>query len=301
VAERDDVRRLVVGTAAIGLPYGLPAPGAAAPLLIDRTVATTLIDAAASAGVGAFDTAPAYGEAEMRLGAALGARGRVWTKLASAPAGVDLPDHIDRSLTHSCAALRRSRLDLVQWHNWTRALAHDATWRGCWRALGDDPRVAQLGASTYGVDDAVAAVASGLFTVVQVEFNLLNQAVVAAIADAARAAGVAIAVRSVLLQGVLTDRATALPPHLAALAEPAARARRIAESHRLDLATMAIRAALDHPAVSWVLIGLDGRAQLDQALAAARAAPLDTARRRQLAALDLGGVAITDPRTWRAA
>jgi aryl-alcohol dehydrogenase-like predicted oxidoreductase len=294
-----DVSRLVVGTAAIGLPYGLPRAGESAPRLMDDADATALIRAAEVAGIGAFDTAPAYGVAEARLGAAISPRARVWTKVSAAP---DSPGDLAtslRSLADSLGALRRPQIDLLQWHNWTGVLgAASGSFPGHWRALGQDPRVAALGATTYGREDALAAVTSGLFRVVQVEWNLLNQGVVAYIAEAARSRNVSIAVRSVFLQGVLTDRGERLPPHLAGLEQARARAQSMARKWGIGLHALALRAALDHPAVRWVLIGLDGREQLDQALAVAAMAPLSGMQRQELAQLDLGGDAITDPRTW---
>jgi aryl-alcohol dehydrogenase-like predicted oxidoreductase len=288
-----------MGTAAIGLPYGLPPPGESAPRLMDAAAADALIRAAEDAGIGAFDTAPAYGLAEARLGAALTPQARVWTKVSQAPAGDTDPDFARRSLEQSLRALRRTRIDLLQWHNWTPAQGRQGdAFATLWPSLAQDPRVAALGATTYGPDDALAAVTSGLFSVVQVEWNLLNQGVVAHIAAAAQAHKVRIAVRSVFLQGVLTDRGAQLPEQLADLASARARAEVLARSWDMSLSALALRAALDHPAVTWVLIGLDGREQLDQALAVAAMRPLSDAQRASLATLDLGGAAVTDPRTW---
>lgn len=294
-----DIARLVVGTAALGLPYGLPHPGESAPRLMDAADAGALIRAAENAGVGAFDTAPAYGLAEARLGAALTPRAQVWTKVSRPPDGTKDPDFAQRSLAQSLTALRRTRIDLLQWHNWTAALGHQTdAFAAQWQSLARDPRVAALGATTYGPDDALAAVTSALFAVVQVEWNLLNQGVVAHIAAAAIRHDVKIAVRSVFLQGVLTERGEQLPAHLAGLAGARAHAADLARSWDMSLHALALRAALDHPAVTWVLIGLDGREQLDEALAVAAMRPLSDEQRASLAALDLGGAAVTDPRTW---
>lgn len=280
------VQRLVLGTAALGLAYGLPDAagrrGAAA------EEAGAVLAAAASAGIGAIDTAPAYGTAEDLVGMHAASGPAVWTKLGAGDAA--------GSWTASLTRLRRTRIDLLQWHNWTAAVAHSDDFRRTWDAAHQAPEIMALGATTYGIEDALAAVASGCFAVVQVEFNLLNQAVVAAVAPHARAAGVRVAVRSVWLQGVLTARgdSPALAPDLRA-----ARAAAITRAEHLgsDLPALALRAALDHPGIDHVLIGSGSRAELASALVAAEAAPLAARDHAELIDLHVGG-SLCDPRTW---
>ncbi len=273
--------KLVLGTAALGLPYGLPVVAGGAPALVEEAVAAELIRRALAAGVDTFDTAPAYGLAEERLGRALDGRSTVWTKLghdrdwSAADAGLDA----------SCRRLARNRIDLLQVHNWTPSLACDAVLD----RLAGDPRVVALGCSTYGTTDALAAVRDGRFRVVQVEWSLLNQAVVDVLGGLPRERGVRLAVRSVLLQGVLAGRP--LPSALAGLDGP--RRRFLAAAGGRDPAEFAIAAAIGHPAIDHVLVGLDAPEQLAQALAA-QARPVDPARHR---ALHLGGQ-LVDPRTW---
>ena len=293
------VTRLVLGTAALGLPYGLPAAGASAPVLIPDGSAAALVAAARAAGISHFDTAPAYGEAEERLGRHLGPAGTVWTKVDHRlRPGPDLAAGLETSIVTSLERLRRPRLEALQWHNWTRALGEDPVWRRAWDGLAGDPRLQQRGCSTYGVEDAVAAVTSGCFELVQVEGNILNPSVLDALTGPARAAGVAVAVRSVYLQGVLTPKGAALPHHLAGLAPARARVVDRAEDLGLPLAHLALRAILDHPAVSWVLVGLDGADQLAEAVAAAERPVLDPAVRLALSDLAVADPRLTDPRTW---
>jgi aryl-alcohol dehydrogenase-like predicted oxidoreductase len=276
--------KLVFGAASLGMAYGLPREGAGANTAPSEADAVALVEHALALGVTTFDTAPAYGESEQRLGRALGARGQVWTKVAAGDPSA--------SLDASLARLQRSRVELLQWHNWTAALAADSGWRDAWTKLRGDARALRLGATTYGVDDAVAAADSGLFDVVQCEFNLLNQRVVGALAGHR----IVIAVRSVFLQGALTDEGRALPDK-PTLRAGVARARAAAEG--IGLTRLALHAALGHPAIGHVLVGIDRTEQLDEAVQTAVLAPLTAADRARIAALDLGGDPACDPRTWR--
>jgi aryl-alcohol dehydrogenase-like predicted oxidoreductase len=133
-----------------------------------------------------------------------------------------------------------------------------------WELLRKSSGIKGLGASTYGVRDALAAVQSGLFDLVQIEWNLLNQSVLNAIGDLASKNGVTIALRSIFLQGVLTPKGKNLPENLLKLAAPRDRAERLAMDFDMPINALALRAALDHPANPYVLIGPDRLSQLQE-------------------------------------
>lgn len=291
--------RLVLGTVALGLPYGV-AVNSAARTLPESDGVSQLIGQAITAGIPAFDTAPSYGMAEQRLGQFLPREGgQVWTKLSNLAADANLAQAAEQSLSLSLARLGRSRVDCLQWHNWQAELGQSAAFLSLWSRLREDPRVIRLGASTYGVTDALVAVRSGLFDQIQIEWNLLNQGVLDTIAEEADERGVRLALRSVFLQGVLTDKGRTLPPSLEGLSAPRTRAANLAKRLGLSLNALALRAALDHPAQPRVLVGPDRPQQLDEILSHAALPPLPVAALRELSELDLAGDPVTDPRTWR--
>ncbi len=291
-------RRLVVGTAALGLAYGLAnADGSnAAP---DEATATALLRAAWAAGIPSFDTAPAYGEAEVRLGRAMPVDGAVWTKFDRRLHAGSLPAALAESLAGSLQRLARRNVDVFHWHNWTREAGEEAGFAQAWPALAADSRYGRLACSTYGIEDALAAVTSGWFSLVQVEANILNRSVLRAIAAAAaRTRSVTIAVRSVFLQGVLTPKGAQLPTALAGLQAARARCLAVAESLAIPLHHLALRALLDDAAIGHVLIGIDRPQQLDDALAAADAEALPMGVSELLAGCEPTDLTLTDPRTW---
>lgn len=279
--------KLVFGAASLGMAYGLPRQGAAANEAPSEAEASSLVERALALGITTFDTAPAYGESEARLGRLLGARGAVWTKVAAGDPS--------RSLAASLERLQRPRVELLQWHNWTESLGRDDAWLAAWAALRGDTRVVQLGATTYGVPDAVAAATSGLFDVVQCEFHVLNQGVVNALAEHVARGAIKVATRSVLLQGALTDDGRALPD-LPSLRAGEARARGAAEG--VGLTRLAMRAALEHRAIGHVLVGIDRCEQIEEAAGIASGPALEPAVAAQVPALDLGGDPACDPRKW---
>lgn len=291
----DDVARLVLGTAALGMAYGIGTPGGPAAEPMREAAAAALVERALAAGIACFDTAPSYGAAEDRLGRALGGRGRVWTKVGAD--GARSPDAARRSLEASLRRLRRDRLALLSWHNWDASLLGSGEFDAAWQALRGEAPADAFGATTYGAADALAAVECGLFDVVQLEWNVLNQAALRAARPRAETKRVALAVRSVFLQGVLSPAAERLPPHLTGLAPSVAAAADLARSAGLDLAGFALRAALDQGS-RFVLVGLDTEPGLRTALDAARAPRLGPEVLGRIAALDRSGDPLVDPRTW---
>lgn len=280
--------KLVFGAVSIGVAYGLPREGAGKNALPEERDVAELVEHALAKGMTTFDTAPAYGVSEERLGRTLGARGSVWTKVISG--------NPRSSLDASLEKLQRPHVELFQWHNWTAKLAGDETWTRGWDQVRSDPRVKAVGATTYGVEDAVAAATSGFFDVVQCEFNLLNQGVVNGLAMHVRAGRVKVAVRSVYLQGALTDEGRALPD-LPTLRAGVAKARAVGEG-RGGLTRLALRAALDHPAIAYVLVGIDRKEQIDAAVMLASGAAITGDDRAIVEKLDLGGDPACDPRSW---
>ena len=82
------------------------------------------------------------------------------------------------------------------------------------------------GGSFYGPDLPLAALAHDLFDIVQVTYSVFDQRLADKLFPTATAKGVGILVRSILLQGVLTERADYLPDWLEQLK---ARSRRFRE------------------------------------------------------------------------
>lgn len=279
----------VLGTAALGLPYGFSPTGERS--LLPAQEARAVLQAAAACDWLAADTAPAYGVSEERVGE--GWSGPVWTKVIRAELLT-----MKASVENSLRALKRPEVALLQWHNWSAPLAEDRDFIALWSWLRDHVGVVSLGATTYGPVDAAAAACSGLFEWVQLEANVLDRSSLAA-AHEARAAGVRIAVRSALLQGVLTERSAAdLPEHLAVLAPSLRALRELASQRGCSLSDLATRALLDDPRVDALLMGCDRVEQVHLAEAVRRSSPLTRPEVRAVEAAERPGTPATDPRTW---
>jgi aryl-alcohol dehydrogenase-like predicted oxidoreductase len=285
------VSELSLGTVSLGVDYGINAPGEFG--RPDRSDALRLLSAAAAAGISLYDTAPAYGESQALLGEALGGRHDcvIATKVP------DCRDDILLSIEGSLRALRREAIDVVQIHNATaESIKEGGTADALLRAKSSG-KVRFIGASVYGEDAALACVESGMFDVLQVAYNLLDQRMAARVFPAATEASVAVLIRSVLLKGALSTKGRFLPDNLSELRAAVERALHATEQEWETLSDAALRYCLSSPAAS-VLIGARTELELARAMAASEIGPLPERILRQAPQIALNEERLLNPSHW---
>ena len=204
-----DPRRLVLGSAQWGMPYGV-ANHDGPP---DAEELERMLTRARDAGVRTIDTARAYGDAERRIGALSGrvpsSEGwRVVTKLApdAHEAGLGIAECLERtaeSLAASRHALGQDALPALLLHRF----AHRHACGGkLWRTLlaeREAGRIGALGVSAATPEEAWAALDDPDIEVLQVASSLLDLRLLRqGFFPRARELGRTIYVRSVFLQGV---------------------------------------------------------------------------------------------------
>ena len=221
-----DPRRLALGSAQWGMPYGIANPTGPP----DDATLAAMLTRAHDAGVRTIDTARAYGQSETRIGGALrelpATEGfRVITKLAPDvhETGVGIAECLERvseSLSESRVALGQDALPVVLLHRF----AHRHACGGkLWRTLlaeREAGRIGQLGVSAATPEEAWAALDDPDVEVLQVASSLLDLRLVRqAFFPRARELGRTVYVRSVFLQGVAHLDPATLPRFLAPAAD----------------------------------------------------------------------------------
>ncbi|MGV3468695.1 aldo/keto reductase [Limnobacter sp.] len=211
------VRKLALGTAQLGLTYGI-ANKAGQP---DQTTANTLIKTAIANGVTILDTARAYGDSEEVIGNTLksgwGGRAQIITKLSplvecppqATPATVNA--FVDASIFQSCTALRTQKLDVLMLHR----TSHLSDWSGAaWDRLlkhKADNRLKALGVSVQSPLELEQALSIHEIEVIQMPFNVLDSrwdALIPMIRIVKQQRPLVIHARSALLQGLLPSTST---------------------------------------------------------------------------------------------
>lgn len=187
----------------------------------------------------------------------------------------------------SLRRLQSDVIDLYQLHNPSLAvLAADETWT----VLADLKAAGKIrfcGVSIHDAAEGHAAIASGHIDAVQVVYNLLDRDVAQALFPAAQTANIGVIAREPLASGLLAGRyqpgsTFAVQDHRSRWPTEYLHQRLLAAHLLLESipvvgatpAQVAIRFALDHPAVSTVIAGAKTPAQVTENLAAADLPPL---------------------------
>jgi aryl-alcohol dehydrogenase-like predicted oxidoreductase len=294
------VSALSLGTVALGVDYGIAAPGDfGRPGEAD---AVRVVRSAIDRGVTLVDTAPAYGDSERIVSRAAGGHPEVIVATKVNPAafgGVGIGRAVAASIESSRRALGREVLDIVQIHNATREMIDQGAVTAALVDARDRGLVRVIGASVYGEDAAMAVIQSGEFGVLQVALNALDQRMMRRVLPAADAAGLGVIVRSAFLKGALTPKAQWLPEPLAPLRDAAARARDLLGAGSWDrLPEAAMRFCLSVPLVASVLTGAQTLAELDAAVAAEGSGPLTDSVMTSAAALATNDERLLNPSLW---
>jgi aryl-alcohol dehydrogenase-like predicted oxidoreductase len=292
-AYRESLAKLGVGTAALGLPYGIGGER------IARDAAVALLRKAVAAGIRYVDTAAAYGDAEAVVGMLApelrDADVRVCTKIT---APLYRTHGALAALRDSLARLRAERVDTVLLHSADAATLRDPLLGAGLAEIITAGLAARIGVSTYGAADALLAHALPWVGTLQVEHSILNPSVMSALG--ARNSRVEIVARSVLCKGLLTARRLQAGAVLDNVADALDRLEAFARVRGFDLPGLAIRFALDSPAVDRVLLGVSNEAELEVALRAAAHVPLTPAELDELAAFDRSHDDASHPELWPA-
>ncbi|RJQ30474.1 aldo/keto reductase [Candidatus Parcubacteria bacterium] len=233
--------RLVLGTAQLGLDYGI-ANKTGSP---DSETAKTILKLALNAGICEFDTAQGYGSSEKILGEALSSLNatdqvRIITK-PSADIDLFLAGSLKDALTISLDRLGIKRAYGFMLHKerlldqWQNGLGK------CMKGLAEAGLVEHIGISVYTPKKAFQALSIDEITIVQIPSNVLDRRFEEAgvFREAARRRK-QLYVRSVFLQGLLLVEPEGLSPRMAFAAPTLDALRSLADSagitcHRLAL------------------------------------------------------------------
>jgi aryl-alcohol dehydrogenase-like predicted oxidoreductase len=276
----------ILGTAQLRGEYGaIGRP----PARTSDADADALLRAAVDVGVDAFDTAPAYDDAEELIGSS-GIALPVHTKLDP---NLDPASSVERSLR----SLRRERLDLVYFHTAGIALHGPESRIRELRALVGDT-VERMGASVYEPEEFSAAIDDGRFDAVQLPLNVLDRRVPSDELARAQEHGLAVFARSVLLQGVLCAPPDTIPPRLTALRPFVAEVQRIAAEAGIPTLSLVVTWVRDRPGVTGLVVGARSVPELRELLAAYAAPPLPDAVREEVSQLPMPSAEALDPRRW---
>ena len=296
------VSLLGLGTVELGMPYGL---GQVTPPADDDCI--RLLHHAVDHGICYIDTAAAYGRSEELIGRAFAGRRRpvIATKVALRdPDGT--PWHgrrivtgIEASIERSLRLLGTDALDLVQIHNDDAVVAGDPALREAMDTHLQSGEVRNWGASTYGRSAPLTVIDYGEpIRTLQVAYSVLDRRLEEDVFPACQRAGVGRVLRSVFLQGVLSERRHSLPEDLLPLRQAADAVARVADGLALPLAQVAMRFALFEAGAQVTLVGTADAAELEANIGAAQDGPLPPDAVAALRSIQVADERLLNPANW---
>jgi aryl-alcohol dehydrogenase-like predicted oxidoreductase len=294
--------RLALGTAQLGMDYGIAGGGRPSPDAVQRILA-----AAVDIGVRYFDTACAYGDAERAIGMFLTATRpsdlRVGTKLPQLQTGLG-PAELRAAVMSAVDASRRrlgvETIDDLLIHSADNLREYAASIVDVLVGCIEQGLVRRIGVSVYDLADADLAASYAPLVVLQFPFNVFNRRFGGAAAvDRLRAADGEAFARSVLLQGLLVQTPDSAESAVSGSGAWMAEFRRVCASAGMSPLTAAVAFAAARSGADCLVVGVESVAQLFDVAAALHVQP--AAGVLDLLSTRLSGVprAIHDPRAWR--
>lgn len=292
VGAATDVRRLGLGTAQLGLPYGIANRDGAASL----TTARSILSRARAAGMDTVDTATGYGHSEETLGHIGVSEWRVVTKVPAFPESCDaVAEWLTREVEGSLRRLRLPRLYGLLLHRPAQLLSPrgEELYHGL-ESLRTKGLVEKVGVSIYDPSELDALADSFEFDVVQAPLSVLDRRLVTSgWLDRLHHRGTEVHARSIFLQGLLLLGPDRRPAKFERWAPLWSRLDDWLREEELDATQVCVRFALSHQQVGRVIVGVDNAAQLDEVLRAAEGPPLSVP-----ADLVTSDTDLIDPSRW---
>jgi aryl-alcohol dehydrogenase-like predicted oxidoreductase len=268
-----EISEIAFGCVEIGIPYGIGVSSEKD--MISEKKAVELLQMALDAGINFFDTARMYGNSERIIGKAFKERREevvIATKCVHLldSEGKLLPkakikDTIEESLYTSLDTLQTDYVDIFMLHQATDEILNNEEVLSTFTSLKDKGLSRIIGVSSYTNDITKKAIESGLWNIVQLPFNMMDQRQ-GELFKEAKDKGVGIVVRSVLLKGLLTNKGKNLHTALRDVENHISKYQELLSGTDYNLSTLATKFALSYPEVSAVLVGLDKKQYLEEAL-----------------------------------
>ena len=252
------MNRLVLGTAQLGMPYGITNKSGKP----DFSLALSIVQAAWESGIIEFDTAQAYGDSEQILGRIFTELGiaqevRVITKLRSIQA-FGKESLLHQSVEESLNRLQVSKLECLLLHREDMLDMLDDGLKDSLLTLVQRGYVRYLGVSVYSPVRAMQAFGQDLFHVIQIPANVLDRRFQrAGVFEIAEKSAQQIYIRSVFLQGLILMNVEDVPEKMASVKPVLTKLDRLALQYRLSRQAIALLYLRDQFVCAKVIFGAE--------------------------------------------
>ncbi len=256
--------KLILGTAQLGLDYGISNQAGAMPL----QMAHKILNTAHNAGITTLDTAPHYGNAEARIGQFHQKSPFTFKVISKAPR---FDDHdqisaqqlatLESQIKKSLSELSISEIDTLLVH-----ALEDLQKPGgmkLWQHLKNHPQLKKTGVSIYTAEDIDWVLEHLNPDVIQAPFNVLDQRLLkSGHLKALKQRGIETHARSVFLQGLLLMSPEQIRARHPKALESVSQFLTFGQKSKQDPLNAALHFVLQQPLIDQVLVGVQSAAEL---------------------------------------
>ena len=270
--------KLTLGTAQLGLNYGITNKHG----FLCQKDAFSILNHAKKDGITTFDTAPAYGEAETRLGQWIRNNSMeennqpiIITKLPKFEPNKNsnAASFVENSINQSLETLGLQQIPLLLAHH-AEDLLNPAIYDSV-TSLRESGKIDSFGASVYDVEVALKLIENTDISALQIPFSIADQKFVkSGLTSEAKKKSIAIFARSIFLQGILLLSENQIPDFLRELRSPIQRLSDISALNELSCANILLRFVAYHEEITSCVVGLESISQLKTHLDSYKAGPL---------------------------
>lgn len=256
---------LVLGTAQLGMPYGI----ANRTGMPDQDTATAIVRTAWENRIREFDTAQGYAKSEEVLGMALkklqiAEQAKILTKIDSKSDATDA-DGMRRALGQSMERLGCRKLYGVMIHDESLLDHWDAGVGVAMQTILDEGIAENIGASVYSPAKATQAMEIDTLSMIQLPGNILDRRFEhAGVFEKAKQKGKQLYIRSIFLQGLILMNTDDLPPGMKHFSPVLQRIRSMADQAHLSRMELSLSFAQTAYPDSKMVIGAEAPEQVRQ-------------------------------------
>lgn len=271
IPEKAGLGRLALGTAQLGMDYGIANNRGRPP----DSVARSILRAAADAGICFIDTAPAYGTAESLVGTMAQEHPfRIVTKTVDfryvTPPSAIAPTVLD-GFARSRSRVGQDIYALLVHHAGSLTTVSAPYMLDALSRLKESGQVERIGVSVYDPEELERLAEFFVPEIVQAPFNIFDQRMLrSAVLKQMIESGTEFHARSAFLQGLLLCESDELPATVIDLRPYVEQTSKAASKAGLSRLEAALGFVLSHNSVSAVVVGVDRQSQLEGIVAAAR-------------------------------
>ena len=231
--------KLVLGTVQFGLPYGINNTKGQT----EKEEVFKILQSAQKNAINTLDTAPAYGNSMETLG--------------------EFFKHSNSFSVISKFHGKTEKEIVGSVDNSYKDWLENPSTISVLDKLKQEQKVGKIGISLYTNDEFLSAIESGLFDVIQIPFNILdNYSLKGSLIEKAKNKGVEVHTRSVFLQGLFFKSIETLPAFFSPLKEALSKIHTLCADNNLSVHELALLYVLHQSNIKRVLIGVETEKQL---------------------------------------